>query len=165
MALFAQPQLLALARSHPEKRRAIIEEGLRWDSPVAVLPRMSPPDRGVDWQGIPLAPGTTLLFAIAAANRDPVAFPDPERFDPDRAYAVPPLTFGFGTHFCVGNHLAFAEIGIGLDVLLDTFAELELVPDAGAEVVGTILRGPNSLPVRCARGRLSATPRPTWRPW
>ena len=55
------------------------EEGLRWEAPVALLPRHNPND--VVWHGIPIAADTPLIFAIVAANRDPACFDDPTRFD------------------------------------------------------------------------------------
>jgi cytochrome P450 len=148
MALFDRPELLEIARTQPERRRAIVEEVLRWDAPVAILPRMSPADRAVDWQGIHLEPSTMLLFAIMAANRDPDVYRDADVLDPERVPERPPLTFGFGTHFCIGNHLALAEITIGLGTLLDRLPNLRLQEGANARVVGTVLRGPDHLPVR-----------------
>jgi cytochrome P450 len=58
------------------------------------------------------------------------------------------LTFGLGMHFCVGAHLARAELATALDVFLERFAELELQPDAATSFVGSVLRGPDTLPVR-----------------
>jgi cytochrome P450 len=83
-----------------------------------------------------------------SANRDPSAFADPACFDPDRSFDKPPITFGFGTHFCIGNHLALLEMTTALDVLLERMPDLRLQEGASSRVVGSILRGPDALPVR-----------------
>ena len=57
------------------------------------------------------------------------------------------LTFGIGMHFCVGAHLARAELATALDVFLERFDDLALVEDAATRFVGSVLRGPDSLPV------------------
>jgi cytochrome P450 len=148
MTLLANPDLLALARDEPERRRAIVEEVLRYEAPIGMQPRMSPFDRTIEWNGYELPPGTIVMLTIMAANRDPAAFPDPDRIDIDRKSDNPPLTFGFGAHFCIGNHLALAEMTVALEAILDGLPGLELQPGSDAAVGGTILRGPASLPVR-----------------
>ena len=57
------------------------------------------------------------------------------------------LTFGFGMHFCVGAHLARAELATALDVVLERLDDLQLVSDAPTRFVGSVLRGPDTLPV------------------
>jgi cytochrome P450 len=146
-ALLTQPELMEVARTQPEKRKAIVEEGLRWDAPVAMHPRMTNVDRDVDWHGYELPRATPMIFSIMSANRDPEAFADPEVFDPDRHSENPAMTFGFGTHFCVGSHLAIAEISSGLSALIDRLDDLRLADGAEPQVVGAILRGPADLPV------------------
>ena len=81
-------------------------------------------------------------------SRDPAAFSDPERLDPYRSFGNPPLTFGFGTHFCIGNHLGLLEMTTALDVLLERMPDMRLQEGVTPRVVGSILRGPDALPVR-----------------
>jgi cytochrome P450 len=88
-----------------------------------------------------------VIFAVAGANRDPAVFDRPDEFVLDRD-PKGLLTFGYGMHFCVGAHLARAEMAAGLDVLLDRLDDLELVDPSAARVQGTVLRGPASMPVR-----------------
>jgi cytochrome P450 len=57
-----------------------------------------------------MAVGDRVLVLIAAANRDPVTFANPDAFDPYRANNRANLTFGFGAHFCLGAHLARLEL-------------------------------------------------------
>jgi cytochrome P450 len=124
------------------------EEGLRWEAPVALLPRHNP--RDVEWHGVPIPADTPLLFAIVAANRDPEVFEDPERFDVRRRPTAT-MTFGFGQHFCLGAHLARAELDVSLRVLLSRLPRMRLADEDGVRVGATfvqLLRGPNRLPVR-----------------
>ena len=67
----------------------------------------------------------SLTLGVAAANRDPSVFEEPDRFDLDRVNKGT-LTFGFGMHFCVGAHLARAEMATALDVLLERIDDIEL---------------------------------------
>jgi len=148
LGVLSRPEQLALAKSQPEQRRAIVEEALRLEPSTGLQPRTSPPDRAVEWQGLHLEPATPMLLGIMAANRDPEIFRDPDLFDRGRTSANPVTTFGFGTHFCVGKHLAIAELTIGFSALLDGLPGLRLEPDPNARVHGTILRGANRVPVR-----------------
>ena len=124
------------------------EEGLRWEAPVALLPRHNPND--VVWHGIPIPADTPLIFAIVAANRDPQYFDDPTRFDVRRR-PTGTLAFGFGQHFCLGAHLARAELEVSLKVLLGRLPDMRLTDDPGVRIGATfaqLLRGPNRLPIR-----------------
>ena len=59
---------------------ATVEEALRWETPIAVLPRMSASEP-VEFYGVEIPADSWVLFAMAGANRDPAVFPDPDRFD------------------------------------------------------------------------------------
>jgi cytochrome P450 len=111
------------------------------------MPRFAPVD--TDQFGERIVGGNNILFGVAAANRDPSVFDDPDRFDIDRVNKGT-LTFGFGMHFCVGAHLARAELATALDVVLDRLDDLQLAPDAPTRIVGSVLRGPDTLPVTFA---------------
>ncbi len=147
--LLTHPDQLELVASDLEgQARRAAEEGLRWEAPVALLPRHNPSD--VVWNDIAIPADTPLIFAIVAANRDPAQFEDPDRFDVGRQQTGT-LTFGFGQHFCLGAHLARAELEISLKVLLSRLPGLRMADDAGARIGATfaqMLRGPNRLPVR-----------------
>ena len=116
--------------------------------PVALLPRHNPNE--VVWHDIPIPADTPLLFGIAAANRDPDAFPDPDRFDVGRRPTAT-MTFGFGQHFCLGAHLARAELEVSLKVLLQRLPKMRLVDDGNVRIGSSfvqLLRGPNRLPIQ-----------------
>jgi cytochrome P450 len=148
-ALLTNPDQLELVVADPEtEAHWAAEEGLRWNAPVALLPRHNP--RDVVWHDVAIPADTPLLFAIAAANRDPAVFTDPDRYDVARR-AGATMTFGFGTHFCLGAHLARAELDVSLQVLLERLPRLRLAETDDVRITSSfvqLLRGPNRLPVR-----------------
>ncbi len=147
-SLLTDPDQMALLRSDPAgNARWAAEEGIRLDPPTAWIPRVNMHD--VVWHGIEVPAGTSMMLGVMAANRDPAVYPDPDRFDIARR-PTGVMTFGFGTHFCLGAHLARAELEVSLQVILERLPDLTLVDDPGVRITGTIhhlLRGPNRLPV------------------
>jgi cytochrome P450 len=153
---FGLGNALAALLTHPDEHERVVadpalelpwavEEVLRWESPVSMEPRRAP--TATAWFGQPIDAGSRLLFGIAAANRDPARFDDPDRFDVGRR-AQPIMTFGIGPHFCLGAHLARAELTGALAVLLDRLPGLRLADPDAARIAGTVLRGPDRLAVR-----------------
>jgi cytochrome P450 len=145
-ALLTHPEELERVISAPDvELRWAVEEALRWESPVSMEPRRGPTP--TEWFGTRLEAGSRLLFGIAAANRDPAVFDDPDHFDVGRR-PEPIMTFGIGVHFCLGAHLARAELVTALGVLLERLPGLTLVDADRTRIAGTVLRGPNQLRVR-----------------
>ncbi len=141
--LLHQPDLLDRVRRDPATRPALVRELLRWEPPVPLLPRMAL--HGGTVGGVELEPGAVVLGGIAAANRDPERFPDPDRFDIDRP-ETDVLTFGFGSKFCPGSHLARRQLLAALEVVVDRLPGLRLAADdVGAEPSGCNLRSVSSL--------------------
>jgi cytochrome P450 len=138
-------QLLA----EPALRANAIEELLRWETPVAVLPRLSA-NKPVEFFGAGIPPATFCLFAIAAANRDPAVFEQPDRFDLGRDSSRKLLSFGPGPRLCPGMHLARRQLAVALDVLMERLPGLHLLDVDAAQPRGAILRGPPCLPVAFA---------------
>lgn len=153
-ALLTHPEQLAIVRADPaEHARWAAEEAIRLDPPTAWIPRLAV--RDIEWHGLSIPAGSSLMLGVMAANRDPAVFPDPDRFDVLRRPSGV-MTFGFGSHFCLGAHLARAELQTALEVLLERLPDMELVDDGGIRITGTIhhlLRGPNRLPIRFSRSR------------
>jgi len=145
-AMLTTPGMPELALEGPKARDALVQEGLRWEPPVALQPRACSKATTFGGHGIPT--GAPMLFGITAANRDPETFEDPHRFDPKRPNNHQHLTFGHGEHFCLGSHLARRELETAIEVLFDRYPETQLAPGAEVEIRGCVLRGPSELKVR-----------------
>ena len=144
--LLNRPELLRRLRAEPDSRPSAVRELLRWEPPVPLLPRMA--RNGGVIAGVEVPPMSIVLGGIASANRNPARFADPDVFDIDRPDADV-LTFGFGSKFCPGSHLAKQQLLAALDVVLDRLPELRLLDDQpGPEPSGCNLRSVASL--RCA---------------
>jgi cytochrome P450 len=100
---------------NPDLIPSAVDEILRYDTPVQGLSRVT--RRDVEIRGQKIPEGARIHLLYASANRDPRAFPDPDRFDVTRA-PNNHLAFGFGIHFCLGASLARLELRIGLEELL-----------------------------------------------
>src|SRR5262245_56837852 len=144
-ALLAAPELWKRVVEAPDERAWAVEELLRWENPVAVVPRVAAP-APVDFAGERIAANAPVLFCIAAAHRDPAVFADPDRYDPDRR-PTDLLACGPGPRTCPGMHLARKELRAALDALASRFPGLRLLDREAAEPVGAVLRGPERLPV------------------
>jgi cytochrome P450 len=154
LALLDHPGQMARLRADRSLVRPAVEEVLRWDSPVQLDSRTAFED--LELHGVPVRAGDMVLLLLGAANRDPRAFPDPDRFDVGRYLgrdAAPPASFGAGIHHCIGAALARAEGQVVFDRLLDRFPVIEPGwPDGDrpAHRASPVLRGVESLPVRFA---------------
>jgi len=145
-AVLLDPALHARAIAEPAIRPAIADEALRFEAPVALLPRRAAID--CELAGTPIRAGDAMLVGITAANRDPAVFASPDTFDPDRRFLERSLVFGHGPHFCLGAQLARTELSVALGALVERFPELGLESPAEVRSIGAILRGPLRLDVR-----------------
>jgi cytochrome P450 len=124
-----------------------VDETLRFDPSVPVWRRITA--RPVALGGVELPQGAKLFLWLAAANRDPAVFAEPERFDPRRRNADQHLAFGRGLHYCLGAHLGKIETRIVLEQLIERFPRLRLVPGQALTFHPNIsFRGPQQLRVR-----------------
>jgi cytochrome P450 len=144
-ALLSAPERWKRVVETPELRHWAVEETLRWENPVAVVPRVAAPEP-IGYCGEEIAAGAPVLFCIAAAHRDPGAFPDPDRFDLDRRPSGL-LSFGPGLRTCPGMHLARKEMRVALDALAERFPGMRLLDAEAALPTGAVLRAPERLPV------------------
>jgi cytochrome P450 len=144
--LLAEPAQLAALRAEPGRIPAAIEELLRFDGPVQVtMPSVA--TAPVTVGGVTIPAGEVVVPVVAAANRDPRRYAEPERLDIDRDPA-PHLAFGHGIHHCLGAPLARLEGRIALETLLARFPRLR--PATSAEPTrdpGLLLNGLRELPV------------------
>ena len=143
VALLRSPDQLELLRREPERMPAAVEELLRYDGPVQLTSRMVTEDR--ELLGRRLRRGQQLVLVLAAANRDPEQFEDPDRLDVTRR-EVRHLALSHGLHFCLGAQLARLEATLSLEALVTRFPGLRF---AGPIEWGdnTVLRGPRVLPL------------------
>jgi cytochrome P450 len=145
-ALLTHPDQLDEVTQHPDLRGAAIEEGLRWETPVVMIPRQCV--RAARLGGVDIPAGRVLNVFVGSANRDEKQYEEADRFDIHRTPA-PHLSFGSGPHMCLGMHLARMETRVALDATLERLHDLRLDRDAPRpRVVGTAFRSPDSLPVR-----------------
>jgi hypothetical protein len=131
---------LFLLLSHRDQWRALvgdralvapaIEEILRFHHPTQSTSTNRRCTVDVAMGGKTLRTGDTVRVGLGAANRDPAAFPDPERFDTTRRPALPALSFGAGPHFCVGSALARFEARLAIEAVADRWPDLRLVTQA-----------------------------------
>ena len=124
-ALALHPGELAKVLADPKILVAsAVEETLRWDPPVPLNARMAHSPTRV--AGYEVAKGSSAFLSIRDANRDPLVVADGDEFRVGRVPEAPHLSFGLGTHFCLGAFLARTEVEIGLQHLLERAPELEL---------------------------------------
>ena len=144
LALLQSPGQLERVQNQPSLISQVVEETLRYDSPIQLTARLSTRDSEV--AGVRIPRGSLVAVLIASANRDRGKFENPDRFDIDRP-APAHLAFGLGNHFCIGASLARLEGQIALEMILTRLPGLKLETDA--ERHGSFLvRGPSTLPIR-----------------
>jgi len=124
--LAEQPELQEKMRQSPELLPDFIEEVLRHGGPVKSTFRLA--KREVTIGGVTVSPGTTIMIATAAVNRDPAKFEDPAEFRLERPAAKDHLAFGRGPHTCPGAALARTETRISLERILARLDNISLDP-------------------------------------
>ena len=123
VALLEHPDQLARLRTDPALVEPAVEEMIRFDSPLQLFERTAKePVRIAD---VTIPAGRKVAALLGAANRDPAAFPDPDRLDVGRQ-PNPHLGFGAGLHHCLGAPLARMELQLSLPALLRRFPSLDL---------------------------------------
>ncbi|NRA03585.1 MAG: cytochrome P450 [Myxococcales bacterium] len=144
LALLRHPDQLERVQRHPELVGRLIEETLRYDSPIQLTARLAMQDSEVG--GISIPRGSIVAVLLASGNRDAAQFEDSERFDIDRPTPAH-LAFGLGNHFCIGASLARLEGRIALEMILTRLRGLSLRIDEVERHGSFLVRGPATLPV------------------
>jgi cytochrome P450 len=127
LGLLTHPDQLAALRASPQRFPDAVEEFARHEGPALLAIRRFPVE-DVTIGEVTVPAGETVLLSLAAANRDPARFPDPERLDLDRD-ASGHLALGRGIHYCVGAPLARLETEIAVSALLERLPDLALAAD------------------------------------
>jgi cytochrome P450 len=144
LALAQDPEQWARVREDRSLLPGIVEEAIRWTSPVQHFMRTAAEDTEVGGQEI--KKGDWLMINYVAANHDPAQFENPRKFDASRS-PNRHLAFGAGAHQCLGLHLARLEMRILFEVLLDRIEKVELAGEP-KRAKSTFVGGLKTLPLR-----------------
>jgi cytochrome P450 len=156
LVLLRHPAILERLQDAPELIPAAVEEMLRYDGPVQFLPQRTTLAE-VPVAGTTIPKGVLVTLALAAGNRDPARFSDPDRFDPERRDNQH-LGFGSGIHSCFGAPLARTEAQIAFPELLRRLKQPRLVVDPPPYRPSPLLRGPEHLLIEVEEVRSSGKP-------
>src|SRR6266849_3132117 len=144
--LLSHPDQLELVQADRSRLPAAVEESLRLEPAAAIVDRYA--TRDVVLAGARIAARDLVSVSIAAANRDPRTFEDPDRFLIARENAGRHIAFAGGPHVCVGMHLARLEARVAIGRLLARLPRLRLDPEQPAPApAGLVVRKPPALPV------------------
>jgi cytochrome P450 len=144
LALLRNPAEMGRLRDDPTLVRPGVEELMRYDGPVHITARIATTD--VEIGGEAIRAGEQVVVSLAAANRDPEQFPDPDRLDVSRS-PNRHLALGGGPHFCLGAALARIEGQAAFGALLRRFPHLELATEQPTYRDHFVIRGLTDLKV------------------
>eukprot|EP00456_Euglypha_rotunda_P066400 TRINITY_DN5717_c0_g4_i1.p1 TRINITY_DN5717_c0_g4~~TRINITY_DN5717_c0_g4_i1.p1 ORF type:complete len:376 (-),score=85.00 TRINITY_DN5717_c0_g4_i1:551-1678(-) len=143
--LRSRPDVIKRIRETPSLIPKLIEEVLRFDTPVQMLFRHTLKPTVLN--GVEIPKGSLVLPLLGSANRDVTQFVNPDDFDIDRTPGQT-MSFGNGAHYCLGTFLSKMEAGIAIEVLLERFEELVALDGEVKWMESYFARGPKTLPVR-----------------
>ena len=144
LALAQDPEQFARVKADRSLVSGIVEEAIRWTSPVQHFMRTATED--TQFGDVTVKAGDWLMINYVAANHDPAQFPDPRRFDATRE-ANRHIAFGAGAHQCLGLHLARLEMRLLFEALLDRIDSVELAGEP-KRAKSTFVGGLKTLPLR-----------------
>jgi len=147
-SLLSDPALLHRVQDDRSLIGPLLDETLRWESPVQIVTRETAQDAVL--AGVEIPSGTGIIACIGSANRDEGRYPDADRFDIERQ-GEPHIAFGFGKHYCAGSRLALLEATTGLEALFDRLPGMRFDSQhPPSRMVGVAFRSPDHLKVRFA---------------
>ncbi|MCX4717689.1 cytochrome P450 [Streptomyces virginiae] len=147
LTLLRHPDVLRRLREDPQLSVPIVEELLRYEPPVQLLPRRSAL-ADIEVGGVTIPKGATVSLILASGNRDPKRFENPDRFDPART-DIQHLGLGSGIHSCFGAPMARLEAQLALSELARRLENPRLLADPPPYRQNAVLRGPRHLPIAC----------------
>jgi hypothetical protein len=148
LSLIRFPDEMRALREDPALAPAAVEELLRYDGPSGAQVRIVRHEHTL--HGKTLRPGERVFIMLNAANRDSRAYPEPHHLALRRD-GVPHLSFGFGTHICLGFPLARLEGQLSLPAVLARWGRIELAAERLEWIDSMVFRGMKAMPVRVAR--------------
>ncbi|MDE2356682.1 MAG: cytochrome P450 [Alphaproteobacteria bacterium] len=140
------PEAFAAVKADPSLIPGLVDEAIRWVTPVKHFMRSATADTEI--AGQPIAKGDWLMLCYPSGNRDEAVFESPDRFDPTRN-PNRHLAFGYGAHLCLGQHLAKMEMRILFEELIPRLKSLEM-SGPGVRAEASFVGGPKKLPIRYA---------------
>lgn len=141
--VLADGDIVQRFRSGTADVQRVVNESLRLEPAAAVVDRYATTEVDLGPNGVASIAARDLVeVSLAGANRDPTVFPDPDRFDPDRAGLGQHLAFARGPHVCLGLHLARLQTAVALETLLRELPTIELDDSRSAPPRGHIFRKP-----------------------
>ena len=143
-ALAQNPAELAKVKADPSLIPSLVDESIRWTTPVKTFMRTVTAD--TEFAGRQMKAGDWVMLCYASGNRDEAVFEAPQEFHADRK-PNKHLAFGYGAHLCLGQHLAKMEMRILWEELLPRLSELSL-DGAPAMSESVFVNGPKRLPIR-----------------
>ncbi len=144
LALLQHPDQFVKLTETPSLMNSAVREFARFDSPVQFSGRAATED--FSWHDQEIRKGQTVILLLGSANHDPEKFSDPEKLDISRDEGMP-LSFGHGTHFCIGASLAYTEAEIAFTTLLERTSNLRLLDALPAWRSNLSFRGLSRLPL------------------
>jgi cytochrome P450 len=145
-ALDTHPQQLRHLYDDPSRTAEALPELMRYDTVGQFMGRC--PTEDMEFGGVTLEKGQTIMLCFGAANRDPAVFPEPDRIDFARQNkGAPNISFGGGRHRCIGSNLAMQNLPIMLRVLLQRCPGLRVDHDAAQRHMSMATRGFDALPI------------------
>lgn len=142
LALLQHDDQLTKLKQNPSLVQSAVREFARYDSPVQFSGRAVTED--FSWHGQEIKQGQTVILLLGSANHDPEKFSDPDRLDISRDEGMP-LSFGHGTHFCIGAALAYTEAEVAFATLLQRTSSLKMLDDVPAWRSNLSFRGLSKL--------------------
>jgi hypothetical protein len=143
-ALCENPAEFARVKAEPARIPGLVDEAVRWTTPVKHFMRSATAD--AELRGRKIAKGDWLMLCYASGNRDEEVFEDPDVFRSDRS-PNRLLSFGYGAHLCLGQHLAKMEMRILFEELLPRLDRVELAGEP-LNSQAVFVNGPKRLPIR-----------------
>jgi cytochrome P450 len=145
LALNRNPSQYDKLRAHPELIASMVNETIRWQTPLAHMRRTALED--VEFRGKKIRKGDKVVMWYISGNRDDEVITDPESYILDRERPKQHISFGVGIHRCVGNRLAELQLQIIWEEILKRFPRIEVLAEP-ERIYSTFVRGYRTLPVR-----------------
>ncbi|MCB1616125.1 MAG: cytochrome P450 [Pseudomonadales bacterium] len=142
--VLADQSLRDYVMASQENREKTVNELLRWQPPLSMVPRRCVKE--IVMAGHTIKPGEAVMLGISGGNSDPDEFANPRDFNPERQAKI--LSFGHGEHYCIGTHMARRVLETAMQVLLETMPAIALLEDKPVAFVHGVLRGPRAVWVK-----------------